>query len=289
VHLKITLTQSCSFFTSSTAPNSLSPPSLHSPLSCPLLHHPQGIATRITSHRTVLGRATAALLSLGDSLVGNSSSHQTRTDSSAVSGLNFLKQPSRCGPGGQNKSGRKEQFVVIGADSSIARYADTYTAHLHTGSEQYFLYFSQTIDKDVPWLYGPIYRATILQSSFSHHSCHVYFFFFSPLHPFYSLQIFSPCSRHAEIYWEAAERSFFIRNISTEWYTPLTGGGDGTGPRGGSLYVRGEEVFPGDRGVPLKSQTVVQVGSVIFTFVLPSSKAAAHKQDIDVSALYQAV
>lgn len=118
-----------------------------------------------------------------------------------------------------------------------------------------------------------------------------------------------PCSRHAEIYWEAAEKSFFIRNISTDWYNPSsavgetghTGGVDGdekgatggqhpdksraTGPRGGSLYVRGEEVLPGDRGVPLKSQTVVQVGSVIFTFVLPSSKAAAHKQDIDVSTL----
>jgi hypothetical protein len=114
-------------------------------------------------------------------------------------------------------------------------------------------------------------------------------FFSSPFHPFYTPKTFSPCSRHAEIYWEAAERSFFIRNISTEWYTPLTGGGVGTSPRGGSLYVRGEEVFPGDRGVPLKSQTVVQVGSVIFTFVLPSSKAAAHKQDIDVSTPYQAV
>lgn len=108
----------------------------------------------------------------------------------------------------------------------------------------------------------------------------------------------STCSRHAEIYWEAADKSFYIRNISTEWHTPLAtgtgrggdgvvGAGTGSGPRGGSLYVRGEEVFPGDRGVPLKSQTVVQVGSVIFTFVLPSSKAAAHKQDIDVSAMYR--
>ena len=101
--------------------------------------------------------------------------------------------------------------------------------------------------------------------------------------PSLSLKSFSPCSRHAEIYWEASEKSFFIRNISTEWYTSVTTESVGTGPRGGSLYVRGEEVFPGDQGVPLKSQTVVQVGSVIFTFVLPSSKAAAHKQDIDVS------
>ena len=46
--------------------------------------------------------------------------------------------------------------------------------------------------------------------------------------------------------------------------------------------MRGVEVFPNDEPVALKSQTVVQVGSVIFTFVLPSNKATAHKQDIYV-------
>ena len=105
-------------------------------LSClpfyPLLHHPQGMATRITSHRTVLGRATSALLSLGDSLVGTSSAQHTRADSSAVSGLNFLKQPSHCGSRGeQSKPRRKEQFVVIGADPSIARCVCTCAVHLY--------------------------------------------------------------------------------------------------------------------------------------------------------------
>lgn len=49
------------------------------------------------------------------------------------------------------------------------------------------------------------------------------------------------------------------------------------------MYLRGVEVTPGGRGMLLKSQSIVQIGSSIFTFVLPSSKSAANKQDVDVS------
>lgn len=56
--------------------------------------------------------------------------------------------------------------------------------------------------------------------------------------------------------------------------------------KGGSVYLRGVEVPPGERGVLLKSQSIVQVGSSIFTFVLPSSKSAANKQDVDVSTYH---
>lgn len=52
------------------------------------------------------------------------------------------------------------------------------------------------------------------------------------------------------------------------------------------MYLRGVEVPPGERGVLLKSQSIVQVGSSIFTFVLPSSKSAANKQDVDVSTCH---
>ena len=113
--------------------------------------------------------------------------------------------------------------------------------------------------------------------------------------------------RHVEIYWDSNEKSFFIRNISTEnqSYVPFRGSdsyepepckdreincdGDkiqqqqGRRRKGGSVYLRGVEVPPGERGVLLKSQSIVQVGSSIFTFVLPSSKSAANKQDVDVS------
>lgn len=104
--------------------------------------------------------------------------------------------------------------------------------------------------------------------------------------------------------------SFFIRNISTEIqsYVPSRGSDSGepyrdsgsgsssdadrgyqgkpqagTRRKGGSVYLRGVEVTPGGRGMLLKSQSIVQIGSSIFTFVLPSSKSAANKQDVDVS------
>ena len=116
--------------------------------------------------------------------------------------------------------------------------------------------------------------------------------------------------RHVEIYWDSNEKSFFIRNISTEnqSYVPFRGSdsyepepckdreincdGDkiqqqqGRRRKGGSVYLRGVEVPPGERGVLLKSQSIVQVGSSIFTFVLPSSKSAANKQDVDVSTYH---
>ena len=122
--------------------------------------------------------------------------------------------------------------------------------------------------------------------------------------------LLSPRRRHVEIYWDSNEKSFFIRNISTEIqsYVPSRGsdsgesyraGGSGsssdadrgyqgkpkagTRRKGGSVYLRGVEVTPGGRGMLLKSQSIVQIGSSIFTFVLPSSKSAANKQDVDVS------
>ena len=83
-------------------------------------------------------------------------------------------------------------------------------------------------------------------------------------------------SRHAEIFWDSSERTFFIKNItSPKSLQP--------GVRtGGSVYVRGEELLPGGVAVALRSQSIVQIGSVIFTFVLPSTKALANKQDFDV-------
>lgn len=120
-----------------------------------------------------------------------------------------------------------------------------------------------------------------------------------------SLIIDHPHRRHVEIYWDSNEKSFFIRNISTEnqSYVPFRGSDchepfkdreknsdvdkmqqqQGRRRKGGSVYLRGVEVPPGERGVLLKSQSIVQVGSSIFTFVLPSSKSAANKQDVDVS------
>ena len=85
-------------------------------------------------------------------------------------------------------------------------------------------------------------------------------------------------SRHAEIFWDSSERTFFIKNITSSKSSLQPGV-----RTGGSVYVRGEELLPGGVAVALRSQSIVQIGSVIFTFVLPSTKALANKQDFDVS------
>ena len=109
--------------------------------------------------------------------------------------------------------------------------------------------------------------------SLSHPATHsISLFHYRPLTLSSSLSL----SRHAEIFWDSSERTFFIKNItSPKSLQP--------GVRtGGSVYVRGEELLPGGVAVALRSQSIVQIGSVIFTFVLPSTKALANKQDFDV-------
>jgi hypothetical protein len=125
--------------------------------------------------------------------------------------------------------------------------------------------------------------------------------------------------RHAVIYWVSSEAAFFIQNISTESHNttkpnpnpnlngynpdpnpdPNGANPNPNGPnpnpnpnegKGGSVFIMGQELYPGDRGVRLESQTVVQVGSIIFTFLLPIHKSRElpgsfmGNQDIDVSA-----
>ena len=51
---------------------------------------------------------------------------------------------------------------------------------------------------------------------------------------------------------------------------------------GGSVYVQGVEVFPGGKGVRLESHSAVQIGCMIFSFVLPSSKTISLLQESDV-------
>ena len=107
----------------------------------------QGMSTRVTGLRTILGRATQSMLALGNALSEPSSSSTSLSlplsDTSAVSGLSVFKLPSLATSqstlesdsssthtGAENvshalscsPSGRTEQFLVLGGDPSFAMY-----------------------------------------------------------------------------------------------------------------------------------------------------------------------
>ena len=112
------------------------------------------MSIRLTSHRTVLGKASASILSLGEQLVrGTNSTDTFSSDSAAVSGINLVKQETdystshssfHCtedddgeadeeeGEGSKHSEG-KEQFIVIGSDSSIARQVHPHFLSLFLG------------------------------------------------------------------------------------------------------------------------------------------------------------
>lgn len=87
------------------------------------------MSTRITSHRTVLGKASPAVLTLGERLVSGLGENDTSSESASVRGLNLIgrdSDPTASPKGGENGIGSGiEQFIVIGTDSSIARYVRT--------------------------------------------------------------------------------------------------------------------------------------------------------------------
>ena len=94
----------------------------------------QGLSIRLTSQRTVLGKASPSISSLGDQLVnGTNCTDTVPSDQSVVSGINLTRQNHRCYDSrtsqynsevenGKVRGKGKEQFIVIGSDSSIARY-----------------------------------------------------------------------------------------------------------------------------------------------------------------------
>ena len=89
------------------------------------------MSIRLTSQRTILGKASPTFSSLGDQLVnGTNCADTVPSDHSVVSGINLVRQSHQfrgsrtsenVAEAEDGKACGKEQFIVIGSDPSIAR------------------------------------------------------------------------------------------------------------------------------------------------------------------------